>query len=293
MNRWWTQLFGTGLVSTPEDFGTQGEDPTHPELLDWLSSELIDSQWSMKHAHKLIVMSEAFKGSARVTAESMEADPTNRLLSRGPRFRFPRKRSVTTHWRSAGSCQTRCSVRRSCLISRTISGVVSDAISQNGIAAENEDRFRRGVYVICKRAALYPSFINFDSPDRGSCTVNRGRSNTPLQALTLLNDPAYAEMALALADRILSESPSTDDQSRIAFAIELALARNGSTYEISLLQNLLDSERESLQQDKALIAARTKVPFRGMKLRTKDREELAAWFAVGNALLNLDETMSQ
>ncbi len=223
----------------------------------------------------------------------MEADPTNRLLSRGPRFRLPAE-----------------TVRDNAL---AISGLLSDKMFGPPImpyqpddiwrsvgrnqpkwkAAENEDRFRRGVYVICKRAALYPSFINFDSPDRGSCTVNRGRSNTPLQALTLLNDPAYAEMALALADRILSESPSTDDQSRLSFAMELTLARNASTYEISLLKNLLDRERETLRQDESLIEARTKLPFRGMKLRTKNREELAAWFAVANTLLNLDETMSQ
>ena len=160
-------------------------------------------------------------------------------------------------------------------------------------AAESEDRFRRGAYVVWKRAAPYPSFINFDAPDRGSCTVDRGRSNTPLQALTLLNDPAYAEMALAMADRILHESPKDDDQSRIAYAIELALARSGSTYEISLLKDLLDSERQILKRDESLIAARTKVPFKGMKLTSKDRGELAAWFAITNALLNLDETMSQ
>ena len=93
------------------------------------------------------------------------------------------------------------------------------------VAAENEDRFRRGAYVVWKRAAPYPSFVNFDAPDRGSCTVNRGRSNTPLQALTLLNDPAYVEMALAFADRVLSESPSTDDRSRLQYAMKLAVAR--------------------------------------------------------------------
>ncbi len=293
VNRWWTQLFGTGLVNTPEDFGTQGETPSHPDLLDWLSIELIESQWSMKHVHKLIVMSDAFRRSPRVTPEAMETDPDNRLLSRGPRFRLPAE-----------------VVRDNAL---AISGLLSDKMFGPPImpyqpdniwrsvgrnqpkweAAKNEDRFRRGVYVICKRAALYPSFVNFDAPDRGSCTVNRGRSNTPLQALTLLNDPAFAEMALALADRILSESPSADDESRIAFAIQLALARNASTYEISLLKNLLDSERQALRQDKNLIAARTTVPFRGMKLQTPNRDELAAWFAVANALLNLDETMSQ
>ena len=158
----------------------------------------------MKHVHKLIVMSEAFGQLARVTPALLEVDPNNRLLSRGPRFRLSAEL-----------------VRDNAL---AISGLLSDkmhgppimpyqpeniwrSVGRNQpkwVAAENEDRFRRGVYVVWKRAAPYPSFINFDAPDRGSCTVNRGRSNTPLQALTLLNDPAYAEMALALADRILS-----------------------------------------------------------------------------------------
>jgi hypothetical protein len=293
INRWWGEIFGTGLVNTPEDFGTQGEDPSHPQLLDWLASELIDSGWSMKHIHKLIVMSDTFAQSARMTPEMLEADPNNRLLSRGPRFRLSAEL-----------------VRDNAL---AISGLLSDkmygvpimpyqpediwrSVGRNQPkwkAAENEDRFRRGVYVVWKRAAPYPSFINFDAPDRGSCTVNRGRSNTPLQALTLLNDPAYAEMALALADRILSESPSSDDESRIAYAIQLALARGATTYEISLLKDLLDSERATLQLNETLVSERVKVPFQGMKLRTKDRDELAAWFAVANTLINLDETMSQ
>ena len=293
VNRWWAEFFGTGLVNTPEDFGTQGEDPSHPQLLDWLASELIDSGWSMKHIHKLIVMSDTFQQTSRITPELSAADPGNRWLARGPRFRLSAE-----------------SLRDNAL---AISGLLSDkmygppimpfqpeniwrSVGRNQpkwTAAQSEDRFRRGTYVVWKRAAPYPSFINFDAPDRGSCTVNRGRSNTPLQALTLLNDPAYAEMALAMADRILLGSPSQDDESRIGYAVRLALAREASTYEISLLKDLLDSERRVLQRDETLVAARTKVPFKGMRLRTKDGNELAAWFAVANVLLNLDETMSQ
>jgi hypothetical protein len=293
VNRWWAELFGTGLVSTAEDFGTQGESPSHPQLLDWLASELMDSGWSMKHIHKLIVMSRTFGQSSRVTDELLDLDPDNRALARGPRFRLSAEL-----------------LRDNAL---AISGLLSDkmygppimpfqpeniwrSVGRNQpkwIAAENEDRFRRGMYVVWKRAAPYPSFINFDAPNRSSCTVDRGRSNTPLQALTLLNDPAYAEMALALADRILSESPSGDDQSRIGYAIQLALARTGTTYEISLLEELLNSERGTLRDQPALVAERTKAPFKAMRLKSKDKSELAAWFAVANALLNLDETMSQ
>ncbi len=293
VNRWWGELFGVGLVNTPEDFGTQAEDPSHPMLLDWLAVELIDSGWSMKHVLKQIVMSKTFQQSSRVSQELLEADPENRLLARGPRFRIPAEL-----------------VRDNAL---AISGILSSkmfgppimpyqpddlwrSVGRNQpkwVVAQNEDRFRRGVYVICKRAAPYPSFINFDAPDRGSCTVRRSRSNTPLQALTLLNDPAYAEISLALADRVLTQSPDSSDEGRIAFAFQLAVARRASTYEISLLKNLLDDERETLADDKRMVTERTKLPYAGLSLKATDKAELAAWFAVANALLNLDETMTQ
>ncbi len=183
----------------------------------------------------------------------MEADPDNRLLGRGPRFRLPAE-----------------VVRDNAL---AISGLLSDKMFGPPImpyqpdniwrsvgrnqpkweAAKNEDRFRRGVYVIWKRAAPYPSFINFDAPDRGSCTVNRGRSNTPLQALTLLNDPAYAEMALALADRILSESPSADDESRIALCdSNWRLPVTPALTKLSIAEELARTEREASQARPAI-----------------------------------------
>ncbi|MEM1069851.1 MAG: PSD1 and planctomycete cytochrome C domain-containing protein, partial [Planctomycetota bacterium] len=293
VNRWWAEMFGQGLVRTPEDFGTQGEEPSHPRLLDWLASELIASGWSRKHIHKLMVLSETFRQSARVTPELLEIDPNNIWLSRGPRFRLKAEL-----------------LRVNAL---AISGLLSDKMYGPPImpyqpeniwrsvgrnqpkwqAAENENRFRRGVYVVWKRAAPYPSFINFDAPDRGSCTVNRGRSNTPLQALTLLNDPAFAEMSLALADRILTEASGLDDDSRIDYGFRLAVSRPATSYEASIVKSLLHDERKRLRENPKLISDRTKPPMEAMKLRSQDRSELAAWFAVANALLNLDETMSQ
>lgn len=293
VNRWWAQLFGTGLVKTLEDFGTQSESPSHPELLDWLASELIDSGWSMKHMHKQMVMSEAFQRSATITETMRVVDPENRFLARGPRFRLPAE-----------------SIRDNAL---AMSGLLSDkmygppimpyqpeniwrSVGRNQpkwIAAKNEDRFRRGTYVVWKRAAPYPSFINFDAPDRGSCTVNRGRSNTPLQALTLLNDPAYAEMALAMADRILQDSNSETDEGRLSYGFQLAVARTPSEEELQVLSRLVQTERTTVAADESLVKARTMTPFDGMKVRSKNQEELAAWFAVANALLNLDETMNQ
>ena len=293
VNRWWAELFGVGLVETPEDFGTQAADPSHPKLLDWLSSELIDSGWSMKHVHKQIVMSATFCQESRVSQELLAADPDNRLLARGPRFRLPAESIRDNALAISGLLSTK-------MFGPPIMPFQPDNIWRSvgrnqpkWKAAESDDRFRRGIYVICKRAAPYPSFINFDAPDRGSCTVARGRSNTPLQALTLLNDPAYAEMALAMADRVLTESPSDGDDDRLNYALQLAIARKPSTYEVSLLGELLRSERKRIASDKSLVAKRTKVPFSAMKLQCDDLDELAAWFAVTNAILNLDETMSQ
>ena len=292
VNRWWAELFGAGIVSTPEDFGTQAEEPSHPELLDWLASELIESGWSMKHVLKQIVMSSTFRQSARATPESLAIDPQNRLLSRGPRFRLPAEL-----------------VRDNAL---AISGLLSDQMSGPPImpyqpdnlwrsvgrnqpkwkTAEDDDRFRRGVYVVFKRAAPYPSFVNFDSPDRGACTVQRPRTNTPLQALTLLNDPAYAEMALAFADRVLGETAGRADHDRVRHAFQVAVARVPSPAEIELLLDLLRRERERVSLDDAVVQRRTTVLFGGWRPRTENRIELAAWFSVANALLNLDETMS-
>ncbi|MDG2223907.1 MAG: PSD1 and planctomycete cytochrome C domain-containing protein [Rubripirellula sp.] len=293
VNRWWTEIFGAGLVRTPEDFGTQGEEPSHPDLLDWLAAELISSGWSRKHIHKLMVFSMTFRQSARVTPDLLELDPQNYLLSRGPRFRLAAEL-----------------LRDNAL---AISGLLSDSMYGPPImpyqpeniwrsvgrnqpkwkAAVDADRFRRGVYVVWKRAAPYPSFISFDAPDRGSCTVNRGRSNTPQQALTLLNDPAYTEMSLSLADRILAERPDSSDQERIDYGFRLAVARAATTYEISVVRQLLEAERERLRANPALIQQRAKPAIDAMQMQTTDRAELAAWFAVANALLNLDETMSQ
>jgi hypothetical protein len=293
VNRWWAELFGAGLVPTLEDFGTQSESPSHPELLDWLASELMESGWSMKHLHKLMVTSSAFQRSSELTAASVARDPVNRYLSRGPRFRLPAEM-----------------IRDNAL---AISGLLSEkmygppimpyqperiwrSVGRNQpkwVAATDENRFRRGAYVIWKRAAPYPSFINFDAPDRGTCTVSRGRSNTPLQALTLLNDPAYVEMALALADRVISESPSTDDRERVRYAIKLAVARDAREHEVKILIDLLSKERRDLQGRPQLVNARTAVSVPSLQLRSTERLELAAWFAVANAILNLDETMNQ
>ena len=291
VNRWWGELFGMGLVNTPEDFGTQAEYPSHPKLLDWLACELVETGWSRKKVLRTIVLSKTFQQIAAAPEASFASDPDNRLLARGPRFRLPAE-----------------ALRDNAL---AISGLLSDrmlgppvmpyqpdkiwrSVGRNQPtwkAAESEDRFRRGVYVVCKRAAPYPSFINFDAPNRGSCTVYRARTNTPMQALTLLNDPAYAEMALAFADRILSQTQLDNDASRLNVAFQIAVAREATSFEQKILGDLLTEERAKLTE--AEIKQRTKLPFAAMKLKTDDQRELAAWSAVTSAILNLDESMSQ
>ena len=291
VNRWWGELFGMGLVNTPEDFGTQAEYPSHPKLLDWLACELVETGWSRKKVLRTIVLSKTFQQIAAAPEASFASDPDNRLLARGPRFRLPAE-----------------ALRDNAL---AISGLLSDrmlgppvmpyqpdkiwrSVGRNQPtwkAAESEDRFRRGVYVVCKRAAPYPSFINFDAPNRGSCTVYRARTNTPMQALTLLNDPAYAEMALAFADRILSQTQLDNDASRLNVAFQIAVAREATSFEQKVLGDLLTEERAKLTE--AEIKQRTKLPFAAMKLKTDDQRELAAWSAVTSAILNLDESMSQ
>ncbi len=249
VNRWWASFFGAGIVTTLEDFGSQAEDPSHPGLLDWLAAELMDSGWSMKHVHKQIVMSAAYRQSSRVTADTLGVDPNNRWLARGPRLRLPAELIRDNALAISGLLSSKMSGPP---IMPYQPGNVWRSVGRNQpkwIAAEEEDRFRRGVYVIWKRAAPYPSFINFDAPDRGSCTVNRRRTNTPLQALTLLNDPAYAEMALAYADRILAESPDRTDQGMIEFAFRLAVARFPQQAEIEALARIARRRKRMADHD--------------------------------------------
>ena len=292
VNRWWGEFFGSSIVRTAEDFGTQADEPSHPQLLDWLASELIDSGWSRKHIHKLIVMSATFRQSAKASPARLKADPENRLLTRGPRFRLPAELVRDNALAISGLLSTKM---YGAPIMPYQPGGIWRSVGRNQPtwqAAEDENRFRRGLYVVWKRAAPYPSFVNFDAPDRSSCTVHRPKTNTPLQALTLLNDPAYAEMALAFADRVLTETPELNDDAKVDYAIRLALSRDGTTQEIDLLQQLLESEREMLNGDTEQIEARTKPGCRALGIKTTDSAELAAWFAVANALLNLDETVT-
>ena len=291
VNRWWASFFGHGIVASQEDFGTQGDRPTHPELLDWLAVEFMESGWSMKHVHKLIVMSSTYQQSARVSRDALESDPYNDFYARGPRNRMSAEM-----------------IRDNAL---AVSGLLSDRmhgppvyppqpqkiwrhIGRNApkyIVSEGEDRFRRGVYVVWRRSAPYASFVNFDAPDRASCVVQRSRTNTPLQALNLMNDEAYNEMAQAMARSVVSEaSGSVADRMRLAF--RRTVARKPKSAELLYLMRVLEEESEQLKDDEGK-ARKIAGLSEEQSAEGGSAQELAAWTILCSLLLNLDETVTK
>ena len=290
VNRWWAELFGHGLVTTPEDFGVKGDRPTHPELLDWLAVEFVDHGWSMKHVLKTIVMSATYRQSSHVTSELLARDDGNRLYARGPRFRMDAEMIRDNALAIAG------------LLSPKIGGPPIRPWQPDGvwikvggqrydyIVSPGEDQYRRGLYVVWKRGAPYPSFINFDANNRLACRVKRPRSNTPLQALTLMNDPVYVEAAMAFARRVVTESPSASAESRITHAFRVALSRGPKEEEATTLMQLYDEQLAAAQADKE-----STQEFLGDSALPEGvtPEEFVAWYAVAATLLNLDETITK
>ncbi len=294
VNRWWARIFGHGIVRTIEDFGTQSEPPTHPKLLDWLAVEFMDSGWDMKHVLKQIVMSETYRQDSRLTGQLAEVDPENRLYARGPRFRLSAEMIRDNALTVSGLLSTRM---HGPPIMPYQPPNIWRQVGRNEpkwIEAQDENRWRRGVYIVWRRAAPYPSFVNFDGPDRSACVVERPRTNTPLQALTLLNDPAYVEMAVALADRVLRETPDADTATRLDYAFRLVLAREIRESERATLADLFE-RRLALYRDDAAEAKSVLESARGwyQPKSGADPAELAAWFFVANTLLNLDETVTK
>jgi hypothetical protein len=288
VNRAWEQFFGRGIVETSEDFGTQGTPPSHPELLDWLATELVRGGWHTKPLHKAIVMSATYRQSSVGTTASVERDPYNRLLARGPRFRLEAEMVRDSVLAASG------------LLSRKVGGPSvyppqPDGIwdipysSEKWIPSDGEDRYRRGLYVFIRRSAAYPSFMTFDATSREHTTVRRVRTNTPLQALVTLNDEAFFEAAQALAARVLREAPAASNDARAAYAFRLVATRTPSAAEVERICASLDRELQRFRSD-AAAAAKT---IKGREVPGIDPAEQAAWTIVANALLNLDETLSK
>jgi hypothetical protein len=293
MNRFWEQIFGTGIVETSEDFGTQGEPPSHPKLLDWLACEFMEpggvqggTSWDMKRMLRLIVTSATYRQSSKVTSELLQRDPYNRLLARGTRRRLEAEMVRDQALAVSG------------LLSRKIGGAPVMPPQPDGVwqvvysgdkweTSKGEDKYRRGLYTFWRRTSPYPSMVSFDAPSGEFCVVRRTRSNTPLQALTLLNDPVYLECAQALAKRMLSEGGTTAEQ-RAAFGLRACLAREPKKGEAQKLVALAAKQLARYQEDSE--SAATLVRYAGTDTKEKTEvPELAAWTIVANVLLNLDE----
>jgi hypothetical protein len=289
VNRLWQRLFGAGLVATENDFGLQGDAPTHPELLDWLACELART-WSVKELHRTILRSATYRQSARATPRQLELDPGNRWLGRASRLRVDAE-TVRDLALAVGG-----------LLDRTIGGPSVFPPQPEGTWAmtysadrwetsSGSDRWRRGLYTFWRRTAPYPTFQLFDAPSRELTCSRRVRTNTPLQALATLNDPVFVEAAVALARRMLVAG--ADDDARVEHGFRACVARRPSAGERARVLELLAEERAVFAADpeRAALLVEALVAERGEP--AEDAAELAAWTVVANVLLNLDETLTR
>ncbi len=286
-NRFWEQIFGHGIVETSEDFGIKGEPPTHPELLDWLATEFMRQGWSMKKILRTIVTSATYRQSSQATPELLERDLYNRLLARGPRVRVEAEMVRDVALAASG------------LLSRKIGGPSVMPFQVEGIwdvpysadkwmNSEGEDAHRRGLYTFYRRSSPYPSMMTFDAPSREVCTVRRVRTNTPLQALTMLNDPAFFESARALAKRLVAEG-GPEAAARATLGFRLCTARRPGKAELEKALGFYQAQLAKFQRD---VKAAQEV-IKDDKAPAADAPELAAWTMLANVFLSLDETVTK
>ncbi len=307
VNRFWGLFFGTGLVKTMNDFGAQGEWPSHPELIDWLACQFRDggqvwnrsdddgpgvaremTPWNVKELVRLLVTSAAYRQSAVVSRDKLDRDAYNRLLARGPRVRLDAEFIRDNALAVSG------------LLNARIGGPSVKPYQPSGIWDGTDSKYdqdsgdllyRRGMYVFWRRSAHYPSFATFDAPNREVCTFLRQRTQTPLQSLVLMNDPAYVECARGLAQRVLREEPN-DLERRLVRAFRHTLGRQPKPPELAVLRETYEAERAAYRAnttaaDKLLAIGESKLPD------TVDKPELAAMTSVANVLLNLSETIAK
>ena len=307
VNRYWSLFFGAGLVNTINDFGSQGEWPSHPELLDWLAVQFRDGAeiqqrqgaspefthsssrpWDVKALVRLIVTSATYRQSAAVTPDKLERDPYNRLFTRGPRIRldaeFVRDNALAV----------------SGLLNDQIGGPsvkpyqppgTWDGVDVKYVQDHGDALYRRGMYVFWRRSSHYPSFATFDAPNREVCTFLRQRTQTPLQSLVLMNDPAYVEAARGLAERVLREEPKDLDK-RLVRAFRHTLGREPQSDEVSVLRKTYAQQLENFKNDSEAADALLKVGESPVP-ENADAAELAAMTTVANVLLNLNETITK
>jgi mono/diheme cytochrome c family protein len=288
VNRWWGQFFGNGIVETENDFGTQGTTPSHPELLDWLAAEFMKRKWSVKAMHKLIVMSAAYRQSSKARPDLNVVDPRNRLLARQARVRVASEVVRDVCLASSG------------LLNPKIGGPSVFPPQPEGVyrftqvdkawkASTGPDRYRRGMYTYFWRSAPHPALVVFDAPDASMTCTRRSRSNTPLQALTLLNDAGFYEYAGGMAQRILKEAPS-DDSGRLNYAFRLCMSRKPTARELSRLQGFLASQKLdfafAVAEARRLVDAKPDEP-------DSMAVERASWMMTARVLMNLDEFITR
>lgn len=292
VNRIWQELFGAGLVRTPDDFGLRSERPVHPELLDWLAAEFMDNGWSRKALIRTIVLSAAYRQSSAARPELKDLDPNNLLLARQNRLRL------------TGESIRDSALLASGLLTRQIGGPSVNPPIPPGVLelsygsrgwgtgwkeAQGADRYRRGMYIQFLRTTPYPLLVNFDVPKATVAACKRDRSNTPLQALNLLNDPVFLEAAQALAVRVLTDRPQKDFASRLEVAYLDALGRPPSPTEKTRLQAYLEKQEALLvNADERSVAKLAPIPLTGIA-----QKQVAAWTAVSSVLLNLDEFITR
>lgn len=290
VNRVWSQLFGTGLVETEEDFGSQGAPPSHPEVLDWLAVEFMDQGWSFKRLCKTIVMSRTYQQSSAVTPALRERDRFNRLLARGPRFRLEAEMIRDTSLAAAGLLSTK-RLGPSVMPWQPEGIWKSTYNTDKWEVSPGEDRHRRGLYTFLKRTSPYPAMTTFDAPSRELCTVRRISTNTPLQALVTLNDQVFIEAAQHLARRMVARGGGTIE-ARLTWALEQVLLRPARPGEIQILADLYRS-RLKHYEDAPVEAVRMATEPLGAVPEGADAVELAALTAVCNVILNLDEFLTR
>jgi len=290
VNRFWQMYFGTGTVKTVEDFGSQGEWPSNPDLLDWLATEFVGTGWDVKALQKSIVMSAVYRQSSETTPEMLQRDPENRLLARGPRFRLPAEMIRDQALSDAG------------LLVEKIGGTSVKPYQPEGLWKEismqdmdyvqghGDDLYRRSLYTFWKRTIAPPEMINFDSANREACVVRETRTNTPLQALNLMNDVTYVEAARFIGQRMMKEGGSTEED-RVRYGFRLVTGHWPSKAQQDVLLGSLRFHLDYFgdsQKVEAYLAQGESRP--DAKL---DRRELAAYATLGSLLLNLDESMTK
>jgi hypothetical protein len=295
VNRFWQQLFGQGLVATSDNFGLQGDSPTHPELLDWLTVEFIESGWNVKALLKQIVLSATYRQSSNTTPALLARDPQNRLLARGPRFRLPAEVIRDQALFVSGLLKQRVGgpsvfPQQPADLYKGIV-VAADYPGTTWPTGKGDDLHRRSLYTFWKRTVPHPAMTVFDAPDREFCIVRRSTTNTPLQALTLLNDPIFIEAARSLAERAIQEGGSTS-ATRLAFAFRAATGRVPEGDELAVLvakfEEMLTAYRTDQDGARALISVGAAIRDNSVAV-----SERAAYTAVANLILNLDEVITK